>query len=120
MGNRFWLRLTQGPPQESSPFRPVAPRRTRPFSLSHAPGGVNSGTVTRIMSFRASGGATERPLFTVTSTVWYLDAGPEGSVYASMLDRPSDLGTFPVDGTRFERLASFQLVPENADIMTIL
>lgn len=81
---------------------------------------VNSGTLTRIVSFPASGAAIERPLFTVTSTVWYLDAGPEGSVYASMLDRPSDLGTFPVDGTQFERLASFQLVPENADIMTIL
>ena len=61
---------------------------------------VNSGTLTRITSFPASGSATEQPLFTVTSTVWYLDTGPDGSVYASMLDRPSDLVRFSVDGTR--------------------
>ena len=81
---------------------------------------VNSGTLTRIVSFPANGAGTERPLFTVTSTVWFLDAGPDGSVYVSMLDRPSDLAQFSIDGTRFERLASFPLVPEDADIMTIL
>ncbi len=37
-----------------------------------------------------------------------------------MLDRPSDLVQFAIDGSRFERLASFPLVPEDADIMTIL
>ncbi len=81
---------------------------------------VNSGALTRITSFPASGAAIERPLFTVTSTVWYLDASPDGSVYVSMLDRPSDLVRFSVDGTRFERLAGFPLVPEDADIMTVL
>ena len=64
---------------------------------------VNSGALTRITSFPASGAATEQPLFTVTSTVWYLDTGPDGSVYASILDRPSDLARFSVDGSRFER-----------------
>ena len=29
---------------------------------------------TRIVSYPASGAGTERPLFTVTGTVWYLDA----------------------------------------------
>jgi eukaryotic-like serine/threonine-protein kinase len=81
---------------------------------------VNSGTLTRIISLPTSGAGTERPLFTVTSTVWFLDAGPDGCVYVSMMDRPSDLAQFSIDGTRFERLASFPLVPEDADIMTIL
>ena len=81
---------------------------------------VNSGTLTRIISLPTNGAGTERPLFTVTSTVWYLDAGPDGSVYVSMMDRPSDLAQFSLDGTRFERLASFPLVPEDADIMTVL
>jgi Tol biopolymer transport system component/predicted Ser/Thr protein kinase len=87
---------------------------------------VNSGALTRVVSFPASGAAPasrvaiERPLFTVTSTVWYLDAGPDGSVYVSMMDRPSDLARFAVDGTRYERLASFPLVPEDPDIMTLL
>ncbi len=81
---------------------------------------VNAGALTRIVSFPASGAGTERTLFTVTSTVWFLDAGPDGSIYASMLDRPSDLARFSVDGTRYETLASFPLVPEDADIMAIL
>jgi hypothetical protein len=81
---------------------------------------VNAGALTRITSFPANGAATEQPLFTVTSTVWYLDTGPDGSLYGSILDRPSDLVRFAVDGSRFERLASFPLVPENADIMTVL
>jgi hypothetical protein len=81
---------------------------------------INSGTLTRVISLPANGAGTEHPLFTVTSTVWFLDAGPDGSVYISMMDRPSDLAQFSIDGTRFERLASFPLVPENADIITIL
>jgi serine/threonine protein kinase len=81
---------------------------------------VNAGTLTRITSFPANGAARERPLFTVTSTVWDLDAGPGGSVYVSLLDRPSDLVRLAVDGSRIEKLASFSLVPEDADIMTIL
>jgi len=81
---------------------------------------VNSGTLTRIVSYPVSGAATKRSLFTVTATVWFLDAGPDGSVYASMFDRPSDLGRFSVDGTRYERFASFPVVPEDAAIMTVL
>ncbi len=81
---------------------------------------VKSGTLTRIVSFPQSGAGTERPLFTVTSTIWFLDEGSDGSVYVSMMDRPSDLMQFSVDGSKFDRLASFPLVPEDAGIMTIL
>jgi len=81
---------------------------------------VNSGTLARVVSYLASGAPAERPLFTVTSTVWYLDTSPDGSVYLSMMERPSDLVRFSLDGTRSERFASFPLVPEDADIMTVL
>jgi predicted Ser/Thr protein kinase len=81
---------------------------------------INSGALTRIVSFPLMGSASELPLFTVTSAVWYLDAGPDGSVYASMFDRPSDLIRFATDGTQVERLASFPLVPEDADIIAVL
>jgi hypothetical protein len=73
-----------------------------------------------VVAYPASGAGTERTLFTVTSTVWYLDASPDGSVYTSMMDRPSDLMRFSLDGTRSERFASFPLVPEDADILTVL
>ena len=81
---------------------------------------VNSGTLTRVIAFPASGSGIERPLFTVSSPVWYLDSGPDGSIYTSMVDRPSELAQFSTDGTRFEKLASFPLVPESADILTVL
>jgi eukaryotic-like serine/threonine-protein kinase len=81
---------------------------------------VNSGALARVVSYPADGAGTERTLFTVTSTVWYLDASPDGSVYISMMDRPSDLVRFSLDGARSERFASFPLVPEDADIMTLL
>ena len=81
---------------------------------------VNSGTLTRITSFAANGAGGEQPMFTVTSTVWDLDASVGGSVYVSLLDRPSDLVRFRADGTQYEKLASFALVPEDADIMTLL
>jgi hypothetical protein len=81
---------------------------------------VNSGTLARVVSYPAGGAGTERPLFTVTSTVWFLDASLDGSVYTSMMDRPSDLVRFSLDGTRSEKFASFPLVPEDADIITVL
>jgi serine/threonine protein kinase len=81
---------------------------------------VNSGTLARVISFPTSGPPAERPMFTTTSPIWDMDAGPGGKVYASMVDRPSDLGRFSPDGTRFERLASFPLVPEDGDILTVL
>src|SRR5207253_2134216 len=37
---------------------------------------VKSGALTRVTSLSARGAATERPLFTVSSTIWYMDIGP--------------------------------------------
>ena len=58
---------------------------------------INSGTLTRITSFPAGGEGTERPLFTVTSTVWYLDTGADGSVYFSEIEH-SVIGRVTPDG----------------------
>src|SRR5262249_33184782 len=51
-------------------------------------------------------------LFTTTSSVWYLHAGADGSIYANMADRPVDLVRFALDGTHVTRLATFPLVPD--------
>jgi serine/threonine protein kinase len=80
---------------------------------------VYSGALTRIVRFLTTGVALDNPLFTATSSVWSLDAGPDGSLYAGMVDRPADVVRFAPDGTRPERLASFPQVPD-FDIMTVL
>jgi hypothetical protein len=73
---------------------------------------AHSGALTRIVRFPVSGTDAATPLLTVTNTVWFLDAGPDGSFYASMVDRPVDVVRFVPDGTLVERLASFPLVPD--------
>jgi len=73
---------------------------------------VVSGALTAIVSLPASGAAVERHLFTATNSVWYLDADPNGNLYAAMVDRPTEIVRFSPDGSRFEKLATF---PQGAD-----
>jgi len=79
----------------------------------------HSGALTSIVRFpvRAAGPAT--PLLTVSSPIWFLDAGPDDSLYASMVDRPVDVVRFAPDGTGVERLASFPQIPD-LTTMTVL
>jgi len=79
---------------------------------------VPAGAVTRIVSIPAAGSG-ERTLFTVTAEVWNLDTGADGSIYAGMVDRPSDVVKFALDGAPAERLASFPRVYE-PDMLAVL
>jgi hypothetical protein len=36
-------------------------------------------------------GRPERPLFPVTSDPWYIDGGPDGSIYTSLCERPAEV-----------------------------
>ncbi len=81
---------------------------------------VHSGTLTRVSSFPIAGAAFDRVLFTVTSWIWFLDAGADGSIYAGLMDRPAELARFAVDGTGYEKLASFPLVSEDGNIIAVL
>jgi len=69
------------------------------------------GAVSRIVRIPLNSTGNPTPLLTVTSQVWYLDASVDG-VYASLVDRPVDVVRFADDGTRVERLASFQQIPD--------
>ena len=80
---------------------------------------VHSGALTRIFRFSMSGAEVATQLLTVTSAVWYLEAGPGDTFYANMVDRPVDVVRFAPDGTRVERLASFPQVPD-LTTMTVL
>jgi eukaryotic-like serine/threonine-protein kinase len=80
---------------------------------------AHSGALTRIFRFSVSGAEVATQLLTVTSAVWFLEAGPGESLYANMVDRPVDVVRFAPDGTRLERLATFPQVPD-LTTMTVL
>jgi eukaryotic-like serine/threonine-protein kinase len=80
---------------------------------------AHSGALTRIFRFSVNGAEAATQLLTVTSTVWFLEAGPGESFYANMIDRPVDVVRFAPDGTRLERLATFPQVPD-LTTMTVL
>ena len=80
---------------------------------------AHSGALTRIFRISISGADVPAQLLTVIGTVWNLESGQGGSLYANMVDRPVDVVRFAPDGTRVERLASFPQVPDLTS-MTVL
>ena len=73
---------------------------------------AHSGALTSIFRFPVRDSGPTTPLLTVSSAIWFLDAGPNGDIYASMVDRPVDVVQFPPDGSVVERLASFPQIPD--------
>ena len=80
---------------------------------------AHSGALTRIFRFPVSGSGASTQLLTVTGTVWFLEAGPGDSFYANMVDRPVNVVRFAPDGTRLERLATFQQVPDHTTMAVL-
>jgi hypothetical protein len=58
-----------------------------------------------------NGRTPPQTLFSVTNLAWYLDAAPDGSVYISLMDRPTELVRHSSTGGRTEHIASFSQVP---------
>jgi len=61
----------------------------------------------RLIAIPRGGSYPGQTLFTTTSDVWGMDTGPEGSVYASLSDRPADIIRIAETGGPAERIASF-------------
>ncbi len=72
-----------------------------------------AGSLTRIVSIPAGGRSPARMLFTVNTQVWYLDAAPDGSIYASLTDRPAELVRRSLGGETAEKIGSFPGVYRN-------
>ena len=78
-----------------------------------------SGSLTRIVSIPMQGRSSPRTLFTVANNVWYLDAARDGSVYASVMDRPVEIVRRTLDGSRSEPVARFPMQAP-PDIVAVL
>jgi serine/threonine protein kinase len=72
----------------------------------------HAGALTNIFRFPVRGPSSATTLLTVSSAIWFMDAGPDGSIYAGMVDRPVDVIQFAPDGTGVKRLASFPQIPD--------
>ena len=73
-----------------------------------------SGSLTRIVFIPADGRSQALTLFTVNALVWHLDIAADGSVYASLTDRPVELVRRSPGGERSERIGNFPGVYRNA------
>lgn len=80
---------------------------------------VAAGALTRMVIIPMEGSVNERTLYTVTSDVWNLEAGPDGSVYVNMIDRPTDVVLLSLDGSPAERVGSFARV-QRGELLAVL
>jgi hypothetical protein len=93
--------------------RPMLPANQVPSSWAFTRDGkfvlatVPADGIWRMVAIPVAGAAQPRALFTITNQSWYLDAGPDGNVYLSLTDRPSELERRSVRGEAPERIASF-------------
>ena len=119
----YSIDLSSGATRLLDPHTTLDEQSVRGFGLS-ADGrsvlsSVHSGALTRIFRFPLSGGAGLTDILTVTSPAWYLEEGPDGSIYASLVDRPVDVVRLAPDGSREEKVASFSQLPD-LTTMTVL
>jgi hypothetical protein len=75
--------------------------------------------IRRISSIPTRGRFRERTLLTVTSEVWSMDSGPDGSLYLNLVERPADLVRLSLTGEPPEKIASFQAVAR-VDMLLVL
>jgi Tol biopolymer transport system component len=111
----------------SRPLLPVSAPESTPTALAVNRDGrsvlaaVQSGSLVRVVSIPINGPMSGRTLpqslFTVTNQVFYIDSAPDGSVYLSLTDRPSELVRRPLSGGQSERIAGF---PDNIEMIAVL
>jgi hypothetical protein len=58
-------------------------------------------------------------LFTATGDVWSIDAGPQGSVDAALVERPAELVKLSLSGARPETIATSAQVPEGNMVLAL-
>ena len=69
-----------------------------------------AGSITRIVAIPTSGQSAARTLFTVNSSVWYLETARDQALFVNLVDRPLELVRLSSGGAGpSERIASFPL-----------
>jgi hypothetical protein len=79
-------------------------------AIAIAPGGQSVlvsaaiGDLSRVVAVPRSGSGAQRDLFSLQAPAWFLDAGPDGSVYVDQVQRPTEVLRFPASGGVPEKL----------------
>jgi WD40 repeat protein len=80
---------------------------------------VRAGTLSRVIRIPLEGGGRPEDLFSVTSSVWGLEAPDDGSILANLVDRPTELMSFPGTGGAGVKIAGFRQTPERDMIVAL-
>jgi len=117
----YQLRRENEPPAlllvnlDSSEVRPISTVPTRAFTVTRNGKSVIAtmwaDSLIRIVSIALNGQTPPQTLFTVANLVWYMDAAPDGSVYISLMDRPTELVRRSLANGQTEHIASYSLLP---------
>ncbi len=67
-----------------------------------------AGNLHRIVAVPRDGGESLRTVMTLTMMPWWMDAGPDGSLYIDQVDRPGEVLRFAASGGAPERVAISQ------------
>lgn len=95
------------------PLTPGAPKDNAPRAFAVSRDGQSviaaslADSLVRITTTSLNGRSGKKTLFTVANIVWYLDSGPDGSVYLSLMDRSEEVVRRSLGGDQAEHIASF-------------
>jgi hypothetical protein len=112
----YMLDIATGKPRQLAPQLNI-PQRPDSLPLAITPDDrsvlidVPSGNLHQIVAIPRSGSRPLQSLLTLTRAPWWMDAGPDGSLYLDQVDRPLELLRFPVSGGAPEVIAASEAYP---------
>jgi hypothetical protein len=79
-----------------------------------------AGSITRLVAIPTSGQTARRTLFTVTTSVWFVDTAPDQSLFVNLVDRPQEVVRLsPGGGGPPERMAAFPLGADTDQVLLL-
>lgn len=100
---------------DSSNVRSISTVATRAFAVTRDGQSVIAtmwaDSLIQIVSIALNGHTPPQTLFTVANLAWYMDAAPDGSVYISLMDRPTELVRRSLTNGQTEHIASYSQLP---------
>ena len=78
-----------------------------------------SGSITRVVSVPIRGQSVGKTLFTVTSSIWYLEAGREESLFVNPVERSREVDRLSPGSTLPERIATFSVGGDVDEVLVL-
>ena len=104
--------IASGKTRQLAPQLPIRQPQTYPLSLAVTPDNrsvlidLPSGYLHQIVAIPRFGSGPAEVLMTLTTPPWYMDAGPDGSLYLDQVERTFEVLRFPITGGTPEVVSS--------------